>query len=352
MLGSCRESGEKRDRLHALDLCRGVCAAGVATYHLSMWLEIDLPPTAKSMLSLFGTYGVSVFFVLSGYCLAHAYRQDFGGRIESAHLAAYLRRRIGRLAPLFLLALLFMTLVRAFFGNGALPDFLSFVVNATLLFGFADPTATPVIGGWSIGVEAVFYVVFPMLLMLREKSALMLGSAVILTAEVSAVVAQHPSLPDAWRTYVSPANHWIFFCGGVYASLWADRWRINLRFVFALFCVCIALAVPFLCDVSELGMVTGWCRLLLVPMVIALVASFGQIAIQNKWLRTIFSAMGGASYPLYLLHPIVYLGVRHRSELGSVPWWLGIVLVSISVAFLADRYFDAPIQRSLKRLGW
>lgn len=352
MLGSFRDCGETRDRLHALDLCRGVCAAGLATYHLSMWLEIDLPPAAKSMLSLMGTYGVSVFFALSGYCLAHAYRQDFWGRIEVVPLAAYLRRRIGRLAPLFLLALLLMTFGRALFGNGALPDLLSFVVNATLLFGFADPTATPVIGGWSIGVEAVFYVVFPMLMVLREKTPLMLGSAVILTAAISAVVAQSPSLPDAWRTYVSPANHWIFFCGGVYASLWADQWRINLRYVFALLGVCFALAMPFLCDVSELGMVTGWCRLLIVPMVIALVASFGQIAIQNKWLRSIFSAMGGASYPLYLLHPIVYLGVRHRLEFGSAPWWLGILLVSISVAFLVNRYFDAPIQRSLKRLGW
>jgi exopolysaccharide production protein ExoZ len=352
MLGTCQDFGVTRDRLHALDLCRGACAAGVATYHLSMWLEIDLTPAAKWMLSLFGTYGVSVFFVLSGYCLTHAYRHDFLGRVEAGPFAAYLRRRIGRLAPLFFVALLATTMGRAIFGNGALPDLLSFLVNATLLFGFADPNATPVIGGWSIGVEAVFYVVFPLLLALREKPALMLGPAVLLSAAVSAVVAQRPTLPDAWNTYVSPANHWIFFCSGAYASLWADRWRIDSRCALVLLAISFALAVPFLLDASELQLVTGWRRLVMVMMVMALVASLGQIAIRNKGLRAMCSAMGGASYPLYLLHPIVYLGVRHRMEHGSASWWLGIVIVSIWLAFLADRYIDAPIQRKFKRLGW
>jgi peptidoglycan/LPS O-acetylase OafA/YrhL len=317
-----------------------------------MWLEIDLTPIANWVLSLFGTYGVSVFFVLSGYCLAHAYRHDFLGRVEAAPLAAYLRRRIGRLAPLFVLALLSIMMGRALFGNGALPNPLSVVVNATLLFGFADPTATPVIGGWSIGVEAVFYVMFPLLMVLREKPVLILGSAGLLTTMVSAGVAQHPTLPDSWSTYVSPANHWIFFCSGAYASLWADRWRIDPRSALALLAVAFALAVPFLRDASELGLVTGWRRLLLVMVVIALVASLGQIAIQRKWLRAMCSAMGGVSYPLYLLHPIVYLGVRDYLQLGSTSWWIGILLVSILIAFFADRYIDAPVQRKFKRLGW
>ena len=54
------------ERVLGWDLLRGLCALTVASYHLLYWLKIvELPAL--------GTYGVYMFFVLSGASLAYNY---------------------------------------------------------------------------------------------------------------------------------------------------------------------------------------------------------------------------------------------------------------------------------------
>src|SRR4051794_32821994 len=53
-------------RVLGWDLLRGLCALTVATYHMLLWLDI-------AELPALGTYGVYLFFVLSGASLAYNY---------------------------------------------------------------------------------------------------------------------------------------------------------------------------------------------------------------------------------------------------------------------------------------
>lgn len=338
-------------RLHALDLCRGLCALGVAAYHLSLWGGTELSPSARAALALLGTYGVSVFFILSGYSLAHAYERDFPGRIEPGPLGAYLRRRIGRLAPLFVVVLLATLAGKALLGGRSI-DLPTFVANATLLFGFVNPAATPVVGGWSIGVEVVFYIVFPLLMVWPGRALPVLLAAALMTAWVSVDIASRPALADAWGSYVMPANHWIFFCAGVYARLHADRLRLASGTSLALIAACIVVATLSALGASELELVTGWRRALLVPLSVAVVALVGNLAVSHGGLQVLCSAMGGASYPLYLVHPLVFFALKSRLDMGTVTAWLGLVLAVLVLAFLADRFVDSSIQRRIKRMGW
>jgi exopolysaccharide production protein ExoZ len=339
-------------RLHALDLCRGLCALGVAAYHLSLWGNTELSPLSRSLLALLGTYGVSVFFILSGYSLAHAYDRDFPGRIELGPLGAYIKRRIGRLAPLFVAVLVVSLAGKALLGGAKPIEPLTVLANATLLFGFADPAATPVIGGWSIGVEVVFYVVFPLLMVMRTRGAAMLAAAALLTAWVSVGLAQQPSLSDGWGRYVAPANHWIFFCAGAYARFHADRWRVGQAAALAFVAAALAVAAACVVGATELQLVTGWRRAVLVVLSIAVVAAIGRIAVASETMRSICTAMGGASYPLYLVHPLVFFALRGSVNESSMAWWLALIGVALVAAVLADRYVDSMIQRRMKRLGW
>ena len=176
---------------------RGVSALGVAAYHMSLWGGAELAPALKAVLTVFGTYGVSVFFILSGYSLAHAYDGDFPGRIESRPLMAYFRRRIGRLGPMFVVVVL-ASLMGKWLLRAQIPAWLPTLANLTLLFGFVNPAVTPVIGGWSIGVEVVFYVAFPLLLVMRDRAKLSLLCAVLFSAWISVDLAQNASLGDGW----------------------------------------------------------------------------------------------------------------------------------------------------------
>lgn len=338
-------------RLHALDLCRGLCALGVAAYHLSLWGGTDLSPSARALLALLGTYGVSVFFILSGYSLAHAYERDFPGRIEAGPLGAYLRRRIGRLAPLFVSVLLATLAGKALLGGRSI-DLPALVANATLLFGFVNPAATPVVGGWSIGVEVVFYILFPLLMVWRERALAMLACAALMTAWPSYDIASRASLADAWHAYVTPANHWIFFCAGVYARLHRERLALGSRTSLWLIAACLVVAAAAAMNASELELVTGWRRAVLVPASVVVVALVANVAVRSATVQALCSAMGGASYPLYLVHPLIFFAIRGRVDVGSVTAWLALLLAVLLLALVADRFIDSSIQRRIKRLGW
>ena len=339
-------------RLHALDLCRGLCALGVAAYHFSLWGGTAFSHLGQSLLALIGTYGVSVFFVLSGYSLAHAYDKDFLNRIESLHLRAYFRRRIGRVAPLFLVVIIASYIGKVLFGGNSSFEPLVVLLNITMLFGFVNPAVTPVIGGWSIGVEVVFYVVFPLMMLLRNWAAVMLAAATMFTAWISTGLSNAPALPEVWSDYVLPVNHFIFFCAGVFSRLYASHWNLSKNT--ALILVIVILAIGAVCAVgaTELELVTGWRRVILVSLSIAIVAVLGQVPVSGFTLYRICNLMGGVSYPLYLVHPIVFFGLRGFIDTSVMAWWLALIVIALAAALIANYYIDSIIQRRIKRLGW
>jgi exopolysaccharide production protein ExoZ len=350
----CDQRHLKKDiemRLYALDICRGVCALGVAAYHFSLWGGTVIPRALHSVLSLFGTYGVSVFFILSGYSLAHAYNIHFSGQIESTKLIVFIRRRIGRLAPLFISVVILTVAGKAVLG-GKFVDPLTLLANLTLLFGFANPASSPVIGGWSIGVEVVFYLIFPLLLVLRKQVILMFLASVLLTAWVSADIARLDTLANGWEQYVSPANHWVFFCAGVYARLHSHIWRISTRCVQFLIWIALSVTIVACLGATELQIVTGWYRVLFTVLSIILVALLGRISVRDEFLQKFSAAMGGASYSLYLIHPLVFFGMLSKIDITRISVWAVCVMCTLVLSYFVDRYLDSKVQRSLKRMGW
>jgi len=336
-------------RLHSLDMLRGLCALGVCVYHYCRWSDIKISEQMQGVFGLVGTYGVSVFFVLSGYSLAFAYERKFSAGIDSSSLAAYLRRRVGRLAPLFILTVLASILGKLVLGRPT-PEPLDIALNLTLLFGFVDPANTPVIGGWSIGIEVVLYVLFPVALALGARVWWMFLASALLAVSYALSLALSPTLADGWRTYVEPANHAIFFLGGMLIHRLNNQGaRIgNMAALLLVAFTGIVLVFASL-GASELALVTGWRRLILTTFALVLVAAWAQLEIP-KAASTAASLMGGASYPIYLLHPLVYFAIKNH--LNSVSAIVAAVCLVALLAILVDAYGERPIQRRLKNAGW
>lgn len=338
------------DRLHSLDLLRGLCAAGVASYHYSTWSQAQLPQAIKGLLLLFGTYGVSAFFVLSGYSLAHAYYSNFSDRLERPALVAYGRRRFGRLAPLFVAVVIASVAAKIFVLKKSV-DPVQVIGNVTLLFGFVDPASTPVIGGWSIGIEVVFYLVFPLLMLMRNRPLVVLASAALMSVWLSVALAHQGSLEKGWTVYVHPANHWLFFCAGALLRLYRDRLPLRSP-AFGWIGLAAIVVSCFVTAGSDFELTTGWRRAVLVPVTIALIAVTACWTVRGVAAQKISSMAGGASYTLYLLHPLLYFGLKGRLDASQPLAWLAFFGFAVVVAVVADRLVDTPIQRSLKRRGW
>jgi peptidoglycan/LPS O-acetylase OafA/YrhL len=308
---------------------------------------------------MFGTYGVSMFFILSGYSLAHAYGRRFSGGLDAAIVGAYFRRRFARLAPLFGSVVLLSLAGRALAGRW--PDPLPVLANLLLVFGLYDPAATPVVGGWSIGVEVVFYILFPLATVFRARALWMIVVAVLLTTWISVDLQRHASLEQGWSSYVLPANQWVFFVAGIFLRLGLRSPRPAMRETSptlrsrALVAAVVALLFGAMllagAGASELALVTGWRRAVLVVASIAIVAALGTWPINGAW-AAVATWLGGLSYPLYLLHPLVFFGLRRWIDVGSALQLAGLFVLSVVLATIVDRALDAPLQRKLKAAGW
>ncbi len=196
---------------------RGIAALAVVLFHLVHVGGIKTPIFLECIGRDFG-FGVHLFFILSAFSLMHS----TGPRIYMpGWLSQYFIKRFFRIAPLFYFMLALWLAVGLIKGTGA-KDPIGIFLNLTFTFGFI-PQSGIVWGGWSVGVEMIFYAVFPVALLLirSHKSALVLLVLSILatTALRAALHDQYMALDPAaqfdWSYFSFPSNM-CFFVMGIY----------------------------------------------------------------------------------------------------------------------------------------
>jgi peptidoglycan/LPS O-acetylase OafA/YrhL len=347
-------------RILGWDLLRGLCALAVAIYHLLMWQDV-------AQLHTFGAYGVYLFFVLSGASLAYTYSGPF--REGQFSFSGFLWVRYMRLAPLYLvlmLAVLPWKLAKEGWGP---PLATKLALNATFLFGFFDPAVNAVlIGGWSLGIEAIFYLVFPALLLCATHSR-QLGLALfaLLALLQAAWIAQTIGgpggyAPNAVAYHQAPAFA-AYFMGGCLLGLSRRKGRAPgapapglLAAVGAGFVLLWAL------NTAEAGdELLGWRGLACAALCFALAWLAGGLDLRNVSAR-VAAHLGDATYGLYLIHPIVFfaanwfliprLGLPEPARWPLALQWmllLAVIAVSMVLAVLSERYFERPLRDWSKR---
>ncbi|WP_371516739.1 acyltransferase family protein [Kitasatospora sp. NBC_01300] len=173
-------------RLPSLTGLRFWAALLVVLYHLSRKVG-GLP--VLDPLAWYGRSGVTFFFVLSGFVLAWTY----GGSPVPA--GAFARRRFARIWPLHVLSTVLSLGADAAIGT-ALPVAAA-LWSLLLVHPWAQAT---VYGGnpasWSLGAEAWFYLLFPLLLrLLAPRRRAWLPVAAVCAALGPALWAAGPLLP-------------------------------------------------------------------------------------------------------------------------------------------------------------
>ncbi|KQU69445.1 acyltransferase [Phycicoccus sp. Root101] len=146
-------------RSAALDGLRGLAAIAVVTSHLTA--NVGVVPYSSG-----GFVGVLVFFALSGYLITGIL---WRGPATSAHYRSFLWRRVKRLAPVVtVLAATGIPLLLLVGGESAAFTLGQAALTLSQTTGFAfgsgvaiHPLWSPT---WSLTVEWVFYLVFPLVL--------------------------------------------------------------------------------------------------------------------------------------------------------------------------------------------
>ena len=343
-------------RLGLLDPLRGLLALCVAVYHLSVWFELwpsgSGPNIAAARL---GNYGVSAFFVLSGFLLFRTAPMD---RIRREGLGRFWLRRFLRLAPVFYLACALNLAFRL--GMGPEPSGRFILENLTLSFGAFHPNHALVTGGWYVGLVALLYAAYPALAWLREKGGLAflvllaLGLwAWSLPSTLHGVMGQEPW--NRFHTYVlAPNQLFLLAWGGLVAGLHgATERRLEARWALLLALPLIWLLVkPTPQFFDHLAALTGWPRyryLLVVTGLVALAAFALAPAAPPAPVRRltgVLDRLGAWSYGLYLLHPFTMkLVAPHVTGRLGFSLALGLALLA---AAAVHRWVEDPVERWLR----
>ncbi|WP_082656900.1 acyltransferase family protein [Pseudomonas citronellolis] len=207
-------------RIHGPDILRGFAALGVVLFHVHYLSGINPSPIAGALFGRFD-FLVRLFFSISAFSIFYAYFK----RLETqGELRKFYKNRFFRIAPLFYVVL-FTTIAINYIHNSTLPDLYEFILSITFLFPFVPGKHGSIVGGgWSLGVEWVFYIFLPLLLCLIRtwRSAIVVWT---LTCTVSAFRYSYfnvDNMPSQLREYgiLFFLSHLPFFIVGI-ACFWA-----------------------------------------------------------------------------------------------------------------------------------
>ena len=149
------------ERIEPLDWLRGFMAVTIVIYHYLSW-GVGIYDSG-TVFGRLGIYAVSTFFIISGLSLAIAYNS----KVETADdIYNFIVKRFLRILPLLWVATTY-EIIRSGFSVFPVPKIL---MNYLGVFGFINPSAYIITGGWAIGNEIVFYTLFPIFIFAYNKS--------------------------------------------------------------------------------------------------------------------------------------------------------------------------------------
>ena len=193
-------SSKNTHQLKHIDSLRGIAILMVILVHTAQGVNFTQQhePLSTLVMSLtnYGQVGVQLFFIISAYtlCLSLSKRQQ-----ETLKLSKFFIRRFFRIAPMYYAGIVFYALTYSLFnwlktGLIQLPDYytwLNVASNVFFVHGFYPPAnSNIVLGGWSIGTEMAFYLIFPCLFMMANQLT-KISAGFILTFILSFIIADY-----------------------------------------------------------------------------------------------------------------------------------------------------------------
>lgn len=153
-------------RLRFLDTARALAVLYVLIFHVAGIWSLPYPKQMTQFIQSGGS-GVVLFFVISGFSLCLTMQRHMES--QSPRLS-YATARIFRIAPLYYL-LLIITIWRDAEFRDMLHEPAKVLASALLVFNLYPEYAKGIVwASWTIGVEIIFYAIFPVLYRILNNS--------------------------------------------------------------------------------------------------------------------------------------------------------------------------------------
>jgi peptidoglycan/LPS O-acetylase OafA/YrhL len=302
-----------------------------------------------------GHYGVHLFFIISGFVLALPFAAHHLGGRPPVRLRAYYVRRLTRLEPPYIIAMLGLAAALALTGAARAPIMphllasLAYVHN--IVYGM--PSTINVVA-WSLEIEVQFYILAPALALVFTIRDRWVRRGVIIAAAALVLAIQAWLAPAAWVPLSVIGFLQFFLCGFLIADLYVTDWK----------------GAPSRTRAWDIVTLAGWPLLgflwmhdspnpaLFIALAFLLFCAGFRGAITSRVLGTpAIATIGGMCYSIYLIHfPLISIIGRHTLPLGSgSPQWEHLLIQTAilvpPVLLLCGAYF-ALIERPCMERDW
>lgn len=333
-------------RLELLDATRLIAAVMVVFFHWTFnginngkISTIHQPPSI-SQVTQYGYWGVTLFFLISGFVISYS--------IQGKTARQYVTARLTRLYPAFWVCLLLTTAVTLLVRPGQGMD-----IQGPTQF-FANLTMVPNLLGqkyvdgayWTLGFELFFYVIVLLIMLAglaKYLTPIMAGWALLCVADEFLIRHQD---------YFITSRPFPAFIGGALIASYVFERRSIVKLV--------AISCTWLCTISS---EVGYSKLLEAIhhrsyssiLVALLVTGFFALLIINaipsiRFIKIPHSRLAGdLTYPLYLLH--AHLGYMALNKWAALAQAHFLLVVTLQLAFflLLSYCVNRYAERSLRK---
>ena len=353
------ESSTKHpDKLVSLEVARFAADVCVGTDHIVSFDASLSPGPVLGGFDLPPITSVLFFFVLSGFVIYTAHRQDFG-RLN--RLPRFLWRRFWRIFPVYWLSL---AIPLYFLWSTCSPDYL--VKIFTLSPFIRDNSFVEVIPpAWSLRFELAFYLMFALVLLPRV-GRYILGAWIFLVAWhlYPALLPMkymhiHLRLPHlvAWHFF---GTHEVMFFAGLAAGVAFARLKWHRRWLWLLLGGA-GIALVLLARLDAWGF--AYPTVDRTPLVAGSFAAiiFALAALERGGhlkLSPHLATLGAMSYPFYIFHPsvlflggvFIYYHPADKQMFSPLTVFTVLLLISLGLSALVTFLYDRPLQRFSRRV--
>jgi peptidoglycan/LPS O-acetylase OafA/YrhL len=351
-----------------LDGLRGVAALMVVIFHM---FEAYAGYDPHKQIINHGYLAVDFFFLLSGFVVAYAYDDRWGGM----SLSGFALRRLVRLQPMVVMGGVIGASLFVFqMGYSIFPksDVSAGYVLLVMLLGWLMIPLRP--GGdlrgwdeiyplngpqWSLFYEYIANALYALGLRKLPVRGLVLLVALSAAALFRlALTGPRGDMIGGWAldmTGISTGMTRVMFPFFAGVLLMRIGWRVSARYPFALCSVLLvtALALPRFGAVQHEwinGLYEALCITILFPLIVAIGA--GEKRVEGASIR-VARVFGDLSFPLYITHyPLIYIYFGWVVD-RKVPGWegalvgVGLLATAVTVAWLCLKFYDEPVRRWL-----